>query len=183
MFSNRWRTELSRVLDYLVGHFIRRIDERGSELKINDPIDSMIKNTYSMIYAAEKNALSDAFIGMLEKRGFVEGNDWGGEVIATRKKARIKKIKIGDEEIRRLTEKMKDGELLTDKERLALEDIEFDIFRPDLIIPGKNEIVRMKNGEREIWEVPSEIAEIFESASRAEIGILGKILRLLKMQI
>jgi hypothetical protein len=156
------------------GNSFFRINVEGSGLKIHDPIESIIKNTHSVLHAVERNAISDAYINHVEKvagQGGIEVSD-----LATRVKPRMKKTRLGADEMKKLANKLRDGDKLTEDQRAALEQETLDIFRPDTLLPGQNQIVRFKDGERQVWEVPPEIAEVLQITSHEEMNMLVKIL-------
>jgi hypothetical protein len=151
-----------------------RIKVEGSGLKIHDPIESIIKNTHSILHAVERNAISDAYITHVEKvagQGGIDVSD-----LATRVKPRMKKTRLGADEMKKLAKKLRDGDKLTEDQRAALEQETLEIFRPDTLLPGQNQIVRFKDGERQVWEVPPEVAEVLQITSHEEMNMLVKIL-------
>jgi hypothetical protein len=156
------------------GNSFFRINVEGSGLKIHDPIESIIKNTHSILHAVERNAISDAYINHVEKVAGQKGIDVSD--LATRVKPRMKKTRLGADEMKKLANKLRDGDKLTEDQRAALEQETLDIFRPDTLLPGQNQIVRFKDGERQVWEVPPEIAEVLQITSHEEMNLLVKIL-------
>ena len=145
-----------------------RIRVEGSERLIHDPLESIIKNTYAMITIAERNATVNAFIDHVIETGSTE--------IARKVKTPMRKFRLDNRELKKLAKMMEEGQLLEPGQLDALENFALEIFRPQHLVPGRNQIVRFTKGEREVWEVPQEIAEIFTGLDRQQMSDLVKII-------
>ncbi len=145
-----------------------RINVEGSERMIHDPLESMIKNTYAMITMAERNGNINAFIDHVIKTNSTE--------LAVQVKAPVRMFRLDKTEMKKIVKKMEEGENLSEGQREAVENFALEIFRPQQLIAGRNQVVRFKDGKREVWEVPQEIADIFTGLDRQQIGDFIKIM-------
>ena len=156
------------------GKGLFRVNVDGSELLIHDPIESIIKNTDVLINMVERNTIADAYLNHVEKFASRDPSGKLTSEFAVRIQPKIKRHLLSADEMIKLAEKIKGGERLSETERETVDDEVFSIFRPERLLLERNQIVRFKNGEREIWEVPPEIAEVLQVVTPNEMSFLGK---------
>ena len=129
---------------------------KGSWRDIQDPLESVIKNTYLYINMAEKNAVGKALVD-LAKSG--EGLGKFVEKIPTP----MQGVKITPEELT----------------RLGLENVPEDavsVFRPSSFVPQDNVISVFKDGKRELYQVHPEIARSFKALDKEDLGMITRLL-------
>ena len=124
------------------------------ELKIIDPIESILKNTDFIIRATEKNKVQVDFIEFVEKFKKQDPKIFN---YIQKKKGNLKPIKVLRKELEKVFDK-KELEKISDK---AVEEL--TIFRQEYIYPDKNSIGIRRNGKYEVWEVGEDIATAFKS--------------------
>ena len=149
----------------------------GGQLKIIDPLETDIKNTYMLMAIADKNAINNAFVNMVEGSGDI------GKTFATKTKVGVTKTTIREGEVREVVGRIQQ---LTGKEvsqeqlselSTAIEGT-VNIFRENVLTPGKNQIAVFRNGEREVWTInDSELARAFEGTESWNPGAGGKFMK------
>ncbi|KAF5057974.1 Large polyvalent protein associated domain 38 [anaerobic digester metagenome] len=152
---------------------IRRI--KGSGRDIIDPLESIIKNTYAMIEAAEKNGIGRALTDLASK---TDGAGWLVEKLPTPKTAvRVKAEDVSKafidalgpispgvkDSIKALAESADMGEMLTFWQNAATLD-------------KKSQIAVFRDGKREVYQVAPEIAEVMNGLSTDNIPLLVKLI-------
>jgi hypothetical protein len=152
---------------------IRRI--KGSGRDIIDPLESIIKNTYAMIEAAEKNGIGRALTDLANK---TDGAGWLVEKLPTPKAAvqvraeDVSKAFIDSlgpispsvkDSIKALAESADMGEMLTFWQNAATLD-------------KKSQIAVFRDGKREVYQVAPEIAEVMNGLSTETIPLLVKLI-------
>lgn len=152
---------------------IRRI--KGSGRDIIDPLESIIKNTYAMIEAAEKNGIGRALTDLASK---TDGAGWLVEKLPTPKAAvqvraeDVSKAFIDSlgpispsvkDSIKALAESADMGEMLTFWQNAATLD-------------KKSQIAVFRDGKREVYQVAPEIAEVMNGLSTETIPLLVKLI-------
>lgn len=152
---------------------IRRI--KGSGRGIIDPLESIIKNTYAMIEAAEKNGIGRALTDLASK---TNGAGWLVEKLPTPKAAvqvraeDVSKAFIDSlgpisprvkDSIKALAESADMGEMLTFWQNAATLD-------------KKSQIAVFRDGKREVYQVAPEIAEVMNGLSTETVPLLVKLI-------
>jgi hypothetical protein len=138
---------------------------KGSGRDIIDPLESIIKNTYAYIEAAEKNAIGVAFTDLAER----QGAGWLVEKLPQPKEA----VRISKEELGKTFLKELDGidPALRDNIASMLSEGEAGematFWQNARNIDKKNQIAVYREGKREVFQVAPEIAEVFHDL-RAE---------------
>lgn len=143
----------------LVGNPFKKF--KGSDKIIKDPIESIFKNTWTIISATEKNRVNSSFIDMVKQKP---------EAFPYITKAKdIKATNISPEQLskivdnpKHLNENARDGFTFFTRgynNKLNLGQIEF-----------------LKDGKREVWNVGKDIAEALDSLNRTEASTFVKIL-------
>lgn len=141
---------------------IKRI--KGSEREIINPIESIIKNTYALINASEKNAVNLA-IANLSGRDKYLARMFEKVPTPMAKVAQIKVEDIISEEA--IAESGLTGE---DLDKIV------DIFRPSVFTPADNTIVVFRGGKKEFYEVEPALHRALTGLDKEAIGALIKIL-------
>ena len=142
---------------------IKRI--KGSEREIIDPIESIMKNTYAIINAADRNAVArgiaylstkDKELGRLVEKISVP-------------MAKVARVDIGSE----IKKALFDIEGL-----LSSQDIVhiIDIFRPSMFKPNESIITVMNNGKKDFYYVDPELYKALLGLDIEEVSMLIKIL-------
>jgi len=142
---------------------------RGSDLEIVDPIESVVKNTYLFISIAERNQ-----IGLQLTRQAAETGSTG---VASRVKEKTRPIAVKPEELKRAIDKWSKGKELTESEANILEGFaenEFNVFRPNGLRPGDNQIAVFDKGKRTVWDIDPEVYRVFRAGNDATNGLLMK---------
>lgn len=152
---------------------IRRI--KGSGRDIIDPLESIIKNTYAIIEAAEKNGIGRVLTDLASK---TDGAGWLVEKLPTPKAAvqvraeDVSKAFIDSlgpispsikDSIKALAESADMGEMLTFWQNAATLD-------------KKSQIAVFRDGKREVYQVAPEIAEVMNGLSTETIPLLVKLI-------
>ena len=136
---------------------IKRI--RGSELEIINPLESIVKNTYVLISAADRNMVGVALANMVDQNPEI------AEVFERVKTpiARVARISAKDlgVEVEGMTE--------AEEEQLV------DIFRPSFFVRG-DEVTVLVNGKKQYYRVDPDLRDAMLSLNRDTLGMLGKIL-------
>jgi hypothetical protein len=115
---------------------------KGSELKVQSPLLSLVENREAMIRLAEKNRAIDAFVTLAEK------NPEAGliEKVSTPMRA----IEVKPEEVSRAFGEQVEGEAFT-------------IFRGYTKDLAKDEFAVYRKGKREVYKTTPELAEAFKA--------------------
>lgn len=118
---------------------------KGSEEKIQSPLESIAKNTGLYVKRAEQNRAVLAFVDFANAKGLM-----GTEVIE-KISAPMKRIEIKEAELAKI---FKDMGLEPTAENVA-------IFRPQALKLGENDIPVFRNGKMEVYRMQPEIAKIY----------------------
>jgi len=130
----------------------------GGKYKIEDPIQSIYKNTMHHVVMAERNNSFVKFIEMVETLPETFPN--------IKKKGRIKPTKVEAKEMQEAFDapiKPEFAEGIT-------------VFRREHGIVSPTEIAIYRNGKREVWEVGKELASAFKNTNAYEANMLIKFL-------
>lgn len=129
---------------------------KGSWRDIQDPLESIVKNTYLYINMAERNAIGEALVKL------AEGNEGMGKFVE-KIPTPMQAIKIKPEEL----------------ERFGLENIPEDavaIFRPSAFMPSENVISVWRKGKQTLYEVHPDVARTFQALDKENVNLITKIL-------
>jgi len=131
---------------------------KGSQAKIQDPIESIYLNTVSNVLLAERNHAFGKFIEMVEKKpeAFPE---------IKKSEAKTKGIKLTEEELAKIAEPQFRSEAALDG---------LTVFRRDGQVVSDTEIAVFRNGKKEIWEVGPDIAGALKDMNKAEANAFIK---------
>ncbi len=132
---------------------------KGSEREIIDPIESIIKNTYTFVALAEKNRVGTNMVKQWELNG-------KAPELMEKVGTPMKKTEISAKEISKFAEEhgvQLDGEAMT-------------VFKPESKQLATDEIAIFREGKREIYKVPEAVAEAVNKLDGQSVGMLMKIL-------
>lgn len=142
---------------------VRKI--KGSERQIVDPIESVIKNTYTFIDLAERNRVGQALVRLAE-----EHPDGAAFLVKTRRA--VKPTRVEMEEVERFFKK---NDIPVPK-GLDAEDLgALTVFRPGGFVRN-DEITVFFDGKRQVYRADPELAKAFNALDRHSIGLLTKAL-------
>lgn len=131
---------------------------KGSERKIIDPLESIVKNTYLFTAMAERNAVGRSLVDLAEQ--------YGREDLVKKVAAPVKPVTVQAEEIAKF---MEEHGIEGDAEA-------FTIFRRGAMNLADDEIAVFRDGKREVYEVPKEVGRAFQGLDHESAGLLTKIL-------
>lgn len=128
---------------------------RGSEEKILDPLDSIIRNTYTIVEMAERNRAAQTLA------------DFADGALAQKVTPPVRPVHVTAREFTRAAEDMGiPPEMLGDAAG-------FDVLRRDLNTGLKeNEFALYRNGKREVYKTDPDIANAVKSMDKLELGLL-----------
>jgi hypothetical protein len=137
---------------------------KGSWRDIQDPLESIIKNTFTYINLAEKNAVGRALVDLAKNK---EGLGKFVEKIPTPTRG----IEVKPEELQKwLKEIGLDGEI----DPANIDNL--TIFRPNAFMPKDNVIQVWENGKRELYQVHPDIAKTFQALDSESANMILRIL-------
>jgi hypothetical protein len=125
---------------------------KGSERDIINPLETIIKNTGTFIQIAERNRMLTKLVDAAAGTEFVK------KVPAKTTSVKVKKEDLGEL-----------GEGLSD-------EFSLDIFRADQGRLKGNEVAVMRDGKREVYEMPNDVAEAIKGLNEREASTLMNIL-------
>jgi len=150
---------------------------KGSWRDIVDPLESIIKNTFTYINLAEKNAVGRALVDLAKSK---EGLGKYVEKIPTPMKAiQVKESEVP--QIKAINQMYSEMQMMADQLGLgtkalqAVDDV-FTVFRPSSFIPKENVISVWKDGKRELYQVHPDIARTFQALDAEQTNLVLKIL-------
>lgn len=141
---------------------------KGSWRDIQDPLESIIKNTFLYINLAEKNAVGRALVDLAKSK---EGLGKFVEKIP----APMKGIEVKAEELQKW---LKDVGLEGEMTPEMLDSDSLTIFRPNAFMPKDNVIAVWNKGKRELYEVHPEVARVFQALDKETTNTVLKIISL-----
>lgn len=131
---------------------------KGSGRKIIDPLESIVKNTYLFTTLAERNAVGRSLVDLAEKSG---NTDLVKKVAAPAKPIEVQAKELQD---------------FLDAHGIEADADSFSIFRRGYLNPADDQIVVFRDGKREVYQVPRNVAAAFKATDRETAGLLAKIL-------
>ncbi|KKL91114.1 hypothetical protein LCGC14_1897930, partial [marine sediment metagenome] len=136
---------------------IKRI--KGSEREIINPLESIVKNTYVMISAADRNNVGIMLANLV---------DQNPEMADVFEKVRTPITKVAQTSAKELGVEI-EGMTEADMEQVV------DIFRPSFFVPG-NEVTVLIDGKKQFYKVDKDLRDALLNLTREDIGMMGKIL-------
>jgi len=138
---------------------------RGSEREIIRPSESIVKNTYTIIDAAERNQIGLALVKLAQRYP----KDLGRHV----EKLPPTMARIAEVSIKELAKEL-EREGIEIPDDMAKEVV--NIFRPSIFKPARNIITVMQKGKRTFYQVDPDIYDALTSTDRESMNILLKLL-------
>lgn len=136
---------------------------RGSERQIVDPIESIIKNTYTYITLAERNRV------MRSLADLADANPELAKDVMVKVPKKNLPIEVKADEV---------AQFLADHGLDEAHAEAFTIFRPEKKALGPTEIPVFRDGKMQIYEVSPEVAKAVKALDRESLGLVTKILSL-----
>lgn len=133
----------------------------GSEKQIVDPIETIIKNTYSFIALADRNLARQKFEDFVVSRP-------GGGAIMQRVPPTVRPVQVNEQELMRA---MRNQGVTTTPDPTG-----FTIFRPQPFRPAPDEFVVYRDGSRHIYKTDPYLSAAFNGMDNESVGTLTKIL-------
>lgn len=134
---------------------------KGSERQIINPLESIIKNTHMMIDLAERNRVAGALVNLAERTP-------GADQFIQKSRAQSAPVELSQNEMQRLLN-------LSGVPANYGPPSNFTVFRPKAFRAGDNEFVYFRDGKREVWEAPRELAQAFKGMDTQNIGMIQKM--------
>lgn len=138
---------------------------KGSELEIVDPLESIIKNTYALINAAERNSVNIAFVRLSRQ------NSELGRLV---EKVPLSQARVAKVSLNEIFKKAFKDVPIPDEIKPLLDSTAIDIFRPSFI-EDNNIITVLINGKRQAYQVEKNLFQALQGSQAGDFGILGKI--------
>ncbi|KKM06257.1 hypothetical protein LCGC14_1745800, partial [marine sediment metagenome] len=136
---------------------IKRI--KGSEREIINPLESIVKNTYVMISAADRNNVGIMLANLV---------DQNPELVDVFERVPTPITKVAQTSAKELGVEI-EGMTEVDMEQVV------DIFRPSFFVPG-NEVTVLVDGKKQFYKVDKDLRDALLNLTREDIGMMGKIL-------
>ena len=142
----------------------------GSEAKLINPLESIVKNTALYVTMAARADATNTWFRAIE--GSKIGNQFG-----KKRKAVTRPTELTKAELKRVINRVReDPEAeLTPREQAAIEE-EFTIFRASHARPGENTIIRFVDGKKELWDVQPDVAKVLNGLDRESVNTIIKFL-------
>lgn len=153
---------------------IKRI--KGSDRDIVNPLESIVKNTYAVINAAERNNVATAIVSLSDKDSAL------GQMVEKVATPMEKAATVGEDEILKAVQEklLKQAGIFGDaslsketEEELA--GILVNVFRPAMIAKN-NTITVLKDGKRTFYEIDP---DLYKAMQGLEVEHVGAVLKLL----
>ena len=136
-------------------------DIKGSDRKIINPLESIVKNTYVYTALAERNAIGRSYLKLAEDTGHAE--DW-----LTKVAPKVKGTTVGAKEM---------AKFLSDNGIVGVPDELLTVFRALREPLEDNQIAIFKEGVRTVYELKNQdTAEAFKGLDRQSANIIVKVL-------
>ncbi len=136
---------------------IKRI--KGSEREIINPLESIVKNTYVMISAADRNNVGIMLANLV---------DQNPELADVFQRVKTPISRVAQTSAKELGIEV-DGMTDADMEQVI------DIFRPSFFVPG-DEVTVLIDGKKQFYKVDRDLRDALLNLTREDIGMMGKIL-------
>ena len=138
---------------------------KGSERLIIDPMETTIKNVYSIMAAAERNANA---LSVVNLAGRPNGERW------------VKRVKtplrpVAQLDLKEIAQKLKVS--VEELQELGVTKDLVTIFRPDAFVPkGKNIVQVRRKGKVELYELEPTLFRAMSTIDAPSMGAVGKIM-------
>ena len=136
---------------------------KGSERKIIDPLESIIKNTYAYVQMADRNRTLVKLADLIDRSP-------NGEMFGRRVETPIAPTKLVGAEIDGILRQYgRDAGV-----NLAKED--FTIFRALQTEPSSNQVTFLRNGVRQTYELTETLAQGVKNLDESAVGFVVKVM-------
>lgn len=137
----------------------------GSWREIDNPLETIVKNTYAYIIMAEKNAVVNSLVKLAE-------NQHGSGSWIRRVPPALQKIMVEGKELG-FPKELK--EALQDEYGVNIDEAVFDIFRSSAFEP-KDVITVFRNGKKTFYEAEPELLNVVKGLSNESMNWLVRLL-------
>ena len=134
--------------------------------KVIDPLESIVKNTHTYNHLANQNHVVRSLAELAERSPEL------AEGVIFKTKATAKKFKVSEKELKPIADSI--------KERFGIEFTpeELMIFRTEQKQVKKDQQISIyRDGKREVWAVPQDVARALNGLDKATVGLVVKILQ------
>lgn len=138
---------------------------KGSDRAVIDPIESIIKNTYTYIALADRNEVGQSLVKLASNAGKLGKMDEGA--MMEKVNTPIKGITVQDKE---MTKFLQDQGIKEVPEDLLT------VFRAARQPLADDEIAVFNDGKREVYRLPPEVAAVFKAADKESANWLFRII-------
>jgi len=136
---------------------IKRI--KGSEREIINPLESIVKNTYVLISAADRNQVGIALANLVDQ------NPELADVFERVKTPMARVAQVSAKELGVDIEGLSEAE----------EEQMVDIFRPSFFVSG-DEVTVLIDGKKNYYRIDADLRDALLALNRESLGMIGKIL-------
>ncbi len=137
---------------------------KGSEKQIQNPLESIIKNTYLYVQMADRNEVLRTLYNMSGKVG--------DRLSVVRKvKTPNKAIKVQNVELQKVFQKY------SEELGVKMSDEELTIFRPQMQDKGSNTVDVFIDGKRKTMEMEKEVADVIAKMDDTSVNIFARLLK------
>ncbi|HJW82429.1 MAG TPA: LPD38 domain-containing protein [Acidiferrobacterales bacterium] len=133
---------------------------KGSERQILDPLESIIKNTYSYMQLADRNMVGRALVELAEK------HPRGAEMLQPIPQ-KLSKVTISEAEINKFLKEQGIDDTVGDA---------LSVFRHGGFTPRPDQIVVFRNGVKEVYQVSRDLADAFNKTDRFTASMVVKMM-------
>ncbi len=137
---------------------------KGSDRAVIDPIESVIKNTYSYLALADRNTVAQKFIGLAEKSGKIGDTE---DAMAQKVPTPTKGVTVSDEEMTKFLNQQ------------GIENVPDDlltVFRSARQPLAADEIAVFNDGKRDVYKLNPDVAAVFKAADQESVNSLFRII-------
>jgi hypothetical protein len=138
---------------------------RGSGRDIIDPLESIIKDTYTFVNMAERNAVVESLVH------FAETHDGLGKMVEKVPNP-MRATKVQTEEILGALKDNSDLNVQEIRQLFGDSDLATAIFRPDAFLDKKTQVALLRAGQREVYQVDPKIAEVIHGLDQEGMNTL-----------
>lgn len=132
--------------------------QKGSERDIIDPIESIVRDLYVKVIAAERNTISKNLVEFAKKFD-TEGT------LVSKSNSKLRPVKLSEAEMKTMAKEYG----VTDQKSL---ENALTIFRPEQIGLKPNEIVVFEQGKPQIYNIDKDLATVFRNMDTEVSGFI-----------
>lgn len=138
---------------------------KGSDRAVIDPIESIIKNTYTYLALADRNEVGQSLVKLAGDAGKI--GDMSDGALMEKVPTPIKGITVQDKEMTKF---------LQDNGIKEVPDDLLTVFRAARQPLADDEIAVFNDGKREVYRLPSDVAAVFKAADKESANWLFRII-------